>query len=69
MEKFNHFLIILAWVVACICTFFSIFAIYKQVTYPGSIEEIRDLSRGQIGSYPVWPWLFLAIVAWIFIIA
>lgn len=69
MEKLILFLKIIAWCGAVASTILSAFCIYGNFTYPGSVDETLDKLRGIKRSYPVWPWLIIAIICWAFIIA
>lgn len=69
MDKLIFFLKIVAWVVGIITTVLSASAIFGAMTYPGSIQELKDRANGKMVTFPLFKWLIPAIICWAFIIA
>lgn len=69
MDKFLLFLKIVAWVLAILSTLIFIVATYLNITYPGSVDELRDKMNGKTRTYKAGGWLIVMIVCWAFIIA
>lgn len=69
MEKLILFLKIIAWAVALVSTIFTFLTIWGTLTYPGSVDELLDKSKGLRTEYPIFRWLVAAVISWAFIFA
>ena len=69
MDSLIFFLHILAWPIAVIATLMAGVAMYLAAKYPGSFEETLDRLNGQQRTFYHWRLIFIAFVAWAFIIA
>ena len=49
--------------------FFTFLTIWGTLTYPGSVDEALDKSKGLVTEYPIFKWLVAAVISWAFIFA
>ena len=67
MDKLINFLLIISWIGAVFCTIGFAICTYKNLTYPGSNEELFDRFQGIKKEWPGGKYLLIAIVCWVFI--
>lgn len=67
MDKLINFFIIISWIVGVLSTIGFGICTYKNITYPGSNEELFDNIKGIQKEWPGGKYLFIAIVCWAFI--
>lgn len=68
MDKLILFLTIIAWVIGTLSTLYSGLLIFWGLTYPGSLEEIIDKTKGYTKVFRPMKFLIIALICWAFII-
>jgi len=67
MDKLLNFFTIIAWILGILSTLGFGLCTYKNITYPGSNEELFDHLQGIKKEWPGGRYLLIAIICWVFI--